>query len=182
MILKDLTNWLLDRMTEVFRKYVINNGPRETELMERARADVERLDLDVNLQGIPLSSIHCAIFEAQNDYVLDDELWKEVQSFEFPIENGTVKIGKAAVLKNIGSPLRSYKFYLRVPNNEEQIERGRKLLLDNRLIVTGFGDLEQNKQFHRIWFLSPLGHLHPKQTRLDLANHSVTNISDADFK
>lgn len=60
--------WFLDRATEVFRKYFLTNGPSHDELMERARADVDRLDAEINLQGLSRATLHFAIFNAQDEY------------------------------------------------------------------------------------------------------------------
>jgi hypothetical protein len=71
----------------------------------------------------------------------------------------------------------AFKFYLRVPNKPRSITKYRNALAKADVIITGEGSVDTDKDFWRIWFLHPLGFIHPYFARSYMANHSLVDLS-----
>lgn len=77
-----------------------------------------------------------------------------------------------------GQIYNSFKFYLKIPNEEKVKKLYRTRLVNADAVVTGFGEVDpEDNAWWRIWFLHPDGFIHPYLATTYRANHSVIDLS-----
>lgn len=107
------------------------------------------------------------------------EPWQIVGTFNIP---RTLRVSKAEIWRNMREdPKNSFKFFVRVPNDEAVKARCMSELVQGDCVVTGYGDLDldssgQNTGLWRIWFLHQEGFVHPYLAKPYMANHSIINL------
>ncbi len=106
--------------------------------------------------------------------------WKIVGTFE--ISERSLRVSKREIWKNMGmDPRNSFKFFVRVRNDDQERARCMQELVQADCVVTGYGDLDVDEDgrqtgLWRIWFLHQEGFVHPYLAKPYMANHSIVNL------
>ena len=96
---------------------------------------------------------------------------------KFLIKDPT-NIPKQDIIDNMAHERDSFKFFLQLPNEPTERTYILSELASSDAVVTGEGSVDpEDDSYWQIWFLHPLGFIHPYMARTYLANHSLIDMS-----
>lgn len=111
----------------------------------------------------------------ENKKMSYERTWIENDKFKIEPSRDGFALLKEDIGKRMKDPADPYKFYMKVADSPESINKYYLRLLQARHVVTGCGEPDDENNKWRIWFLLSSQPIHPYPTSPTNLNHTLVN-------